>query len=103
MLLRHHLILDSIRYEIKKKIIQKAFKMTTATIGSRFQVVIPANERKQLALKAHQKVLIEQRNDEIVIRPLGGRSFRGITKVLQVKEDPVDYIANLRAEWDQRS
>jgi AbrB family looped-hinge helix DNA binding protein len=77
--------------------------MTTATIGTRFQVVIPAKERKGLALEAHQKVLIEQRYGEIVIRPLGGRSFRGITKTLQVNQDPVDYVAKLRAEWNQRS
>ncbi len=76
--------------------------MTTATIGARFQVVIPAKERKQLALKAHQKVLIEQRNGEIVIRPLGASSFRGITKELRSKEDPADYVAKLRAEWDHR-
>ena len=73
--------------------------MTTATIGSRFQVVIPAKERKQLALKVHQKVHIERRNDEIVIRPIGGSSFRGITKALQCNEDPVDYVTKLRAEW----
>ena len=72
--------------------------MTTATVGARYQVVIPAKERKQLALKPHQKVLVEQRDDEIVIRPLGGRSFRGITKALRSKEDPADYVAKLRAE-----
>lgn len=77
--------------------------MTTATIGARFQVVIPAKERKRLSLKAHQKVIVEERDNEIVIRPLGGHSFRGITKALAVKEDPVDYVARLRAEWDQRS
>lgn len=77
--------------------------MTTATIGARYQVAIPAKERKRLALKPHQKVLIEQRDDEIVIRQLGGSTFRGITKALKTKEDPVDYVAKLRAEWDQRS
>jgi AbrB family looped-hinge helix DNA binding protein len=76
--------------------------MTTATIGTRFQVVIPAKERKRLSLKPHQKVTIDQRNDEIVIRPLGTSSFRGITKALRTNEDPVDYIAKLRAEWNER-
>ena len=77
--------------------------MSTATIGSRFQVVIPAKERKRLSLKVHQKVSVEEKNNEIVIRPLGGQSFRGIAKELHCKEDPVDYVAKLRAEWDSRS
>ena len=76
--------------------------MSTATIGARYQVVIPSKERKRLGLKVHQKVLVEQRNDEIVIRPLETGSNRGITKALQTNEDPVDYVAKLRQEWEQR-
>lgn len=77
--------------------------MTTATIGARFQVVIPVDVRKNINLKPHQKIMIERKDDVIVLRPMGGgQSYRGIAKTIRTKEDPVDYISRLRNEWNQR-
>jgi len=77
--------------------------MTTATVGARFQVVIPADVRKKINLKPHQKVSIENLEDVLILKPIGGgHSYRGIAKTTRTNEDPLDYISRLRNEWNQR-
>ena len=49
--------------------------MTFATVGSRFQVVIPKEERKRLKLKPNTKVAIEVRNDHAPVCSDDGRSL----------------------------
>lgn len=76
--------------------------MTQATMGERYQVVIPRREREKLGLKAHAKVWIEARGDHLVIQPMTPGSGRGIGRALRDGADAADYIRTLRAEWDQR-
>ncbi len=76
--------------------------MTTATIGSRYQVVIPSRERKRLNLKPHTKVMVEAKEDYLIVRPQRS-GLRGIGRALAGGHDATDYVKTLRAEWEARS
>ena len=77
--------------------------MTTATVGARYQVVIPRDVRKRLPIKPHSKVNIEVRKDCLVVYPVSAKGLRGIGKELADGQDASDYVRELRAEWEQRT
>jgi len=74
--------------------------MSTATIGSRYQVVIPAAERRKIGLKPKDKVSVDVLENTIVIRPIDARHYRGLGEALRDGRDGVDYVRELRAEWE---
>lgn len=76
--------------------------MTKATIGARYQVVIPKNERRRLKLKPGLKVDVLAEKDRIVICPIAKQSWRGIGKDIADGVDASDYIKRLRDEWGER-
>ena len=77
--------------------------MTFATVGSRFQVVIPKEERKRLKLRPNTKVAIEARDDHLVIFPVRDSGPRGLGKELANGTDAGDYVKRLRQEWSRRA
>ena len=77
--------------------------MSTATVGARYQVVIPAPVRRQVDLKPHDKVSVEVEGGAIVVRPIDARRFRGIGDAVRTRKDPVNYVRELRAEWGAES
>ena len=74
--------------------------MSTATIGTRYQVVIPKREREQLGLRPHAKVVVEISDGAVVIRPLPDGDWRGVGRDLADGTDATDYVKKLRAEWE---
>ena len=48
------------------------------------QVVIPAKIRQRLGLKQGTKIFVEERNGEIVLRPLNREYFRKMSGILKV-------------------
>ena len=76
--------------------------MTAATIGTRYQVVIPRKEREALGLKPHMKVEISVENGCAVVRPVGAESWRGIGRDISGGKSTVNYVRELRAEWGGR-
>ncbi len=76
--------------------------MITAKIGSRFQVVIPKEERERLKLKPNTLVNVEARDDCIMIFPVNFSRLRGLGRELANNEDAVDYVKHLRNEWNLR-
>ncbi len=77
--------------------------MGQATVGSRYQVVIPSAIRQQLGLRPRSKVLLEVVDNMIVLRPVKSiASLHGIGRDLADGIDATDYIRQLRAEWSQR-
>ena len=76
--------------------------MITAKIGSRFQVVIPKEERERLGLKPNSLVNVEARDDCIMIFPVGFSRLRGLGLELANNEDAGDYVKRLRSEWNMR-
>lgn len=77
--------------------------MSMATVGARYQVVIPSREREKIGLKAHTQVLVEVRQDYIIVQPVGGKRARGIGSELRDGTDATDYVRRLRTEWERRS
>jgi AbrB family looped-hinge helix DNA binding protein len=77
--------------------------MTIATVGKRYQVVIPLKERKKLNIRPNSKVEVTTEDDKLVIYPISPASFRGIGRNLSDEIDATDYIKKLRPEWEERS
>ena len=77
--------------------------MSTATVGSRYQVVIPREVRKQIPLRPHSKVNIEVRDYCLVVCPINVAGWRGIGKALANGKDATDYVRTLRSEWSRRA
>ncbi len=109
-LLADSLDLISGRYDHKVKIILVCFgydrggrKMSHATVGQRYQVVIPALEREKLGIQAGDKVAVEVVDDHLELRVIDVRNLRGIGRELVSSEDPVNYVRELRAEWGTRT
>ena len=76
--------------------------MTTATIGSRYQVVIPKKERQRLDLKPMSRVNVEARENCIVLYPSTSKGLRGLGSRLADGTDATDYVRRLRDEWGLR-
>lgn len=77
--------------------------MTTATVGSRYQVVIPRAARRRMPIRPHSKVNIEVRDHCLVVYPVTATGWRGIGKALADGKDAADYIRALRDEWSSRA
>lgn len=76
--------------------------MTTATVGARYQIVIPRKERERMGLKPHAKVAVESRGDCLVIYPVSADALRGIGRELRDGTDATAYVKRLRREWTGR-
>ena len=62
------------------------------------QVVIPARIRKELGLAAGDKLLIERKQEEVILKPVTKLSqLRGVDRLKGASEE----VDKLRAEWDE--
>ncbi|MGD9138520.1 MAG: AbrB/MazE/SpoVT family DNA-binding domain-containing protein [Desulfobacterales bacterium] len=77
--------------------------MTIATVGKRYQVVIPLKERKKLNIKPNSKVEVTAEKDKLVIYLISPASFRGIGRDLSDEIDATDYVKKIRREWEERA
>jgi len=77
--------------------------MSQATVGKRYQVVIPLEERRKLNIKPKMKVDVVVEGDRLIIYPLSPAHLRGIGKKTANGEDPTDYVSRLRSEWERRA
>ncbi len=77
--------------------------MSQATVGKRYQVVIPLEERRKLNIKPKMKVDVVVEGDRLIIYPLSPAHLRGIGKKTANREDPTDYVSRLRSEWERRA
>jgi AbrB family looped-hinge helix DNA binding protein len=76
--------------------------MTQATVGKRYQVVIPLKERKKLGIKPNTRVDVVADGDRLIIYPLLPSKLRGIGRKTADGTDATDYVSKLRKEWEQR-
>lgn len=76
--------------------------MSRATVGNRYQVVIPLKERKKLDLKPNTKVEVVAEEDRLIIYPLLPSKLKGIGRAVADGTDATDYVARLRREWEKR-
>ena len=59
--------------------------MTTTVVTTKGQIVIPYRIRRKLNIKKGTKLYIEERDDELVIKPVTPEYFKKIAGVLQTK------------------
>ena len=76
--------------------------MSQATVGKRYQIVIPLKERQKLNIKPNTKVEVLAEGDRLIIYPLSPSHLRGIGRKTANGEDPTDYVSRLRSEWERR-
>ena len=79
--------------------------MLSVKVSTKHQIVVPSAARRALGIQAGDRLDVEIRGDELVLtgprrasqrlRGLGADVWRGI--------DPVDYVRELRREWDERA
>ncbi len=71
--------------------------MEIVKLSSKGQIVIPAWLRKELGLSEGDKLLIERRQEEVILKPMVKLSkLRGIDKL----EGTSDEIDKIRKEWN---
>lgn len=57
--------------------------MTTIVMTSKGQIVIPSKFRKKLSIKKGTKLIIEEKGDDLIIKPLTGKYFEKIAGMLR--------------------
>lgn len=74
--------------------------MPIVKLSSKGQIVIPAEIREYLKLEKGDKVLIEKKNQDIVLKPVAKLSrLKGIDK--GAWKDTSKEIDKMREEWDK--
>ncbi len=79
---------------------------TTIKVSSKYQIVIPREARKNLNLKAGDKLIVKVNNEKIIIYPqpksyakyslgLGKETWRGV--------DATEYVRKERETWKSQS
>jgi AbrB family looped-hinge helix DNA binding protein len=76
--------------------------MSRATVGKRYQVVIPLKEREKLEIRPNTKVEVVAEGDRLIIYPLSPSRLKGIGRAIADGTDATDYVARLRREWEKR-
>jgi len=65
--------------------------MTVATVSSKGQITLPAAARREAGINLHDRVYIESRNGEIVVRPIPDlmkfKGFAGKAKPREVERE----------------
>ena len=59
--------------------------MTISVITTKGQIVIPSKIRRRLNIKSGTKIFIEERGDEIILKPVTSAYFENIAGVLDTK------------------
>ena len=79
--------------------------MLSVKVSTKYQIVVPSAARRALGIEAGDRLRVEVTPDAIVLRPRGrraGRRLRGLGSEIWQGIDPVDYVRELRHEWDDR-
>ena len=59
--------------------------MTTTIVTTKGQIVIPSKIRRRMNIKRGTKLYIEEKGDELILKPVTARYFEKIAGVLQTK------------------
>ena len=76
--------------------------MTTTVVTTKGQVVIPSKIRRRLNIKTGTKLYIEEREDELVLKPITPAYFEKIAGVLQTKGKLSKSLLEERAKEKER-
>ena len=59
--------------------------MTISVMTTKGQIVIPSRIRRRLNIKSGTKIYIEERGDEIILKPVTSAYFENIAGILDTK------------------
>jgi AbrB family looped-hinge helix DNA binding protein len=79
--------------------------MLSVKVSTKHQIVVPSEARRSLGIRAGDRLSVEVTPDAIVLRPRPGRAgarLRGLGSEIWQGLDPVEYVRQLREEWDDR-
>jgi AbrB family looped-hinge helix DNA binding protein len=79
--------------------------MLSVKVSTKHQIVVPSRARRALGIEAGDRLSVEVTADAIVLRPRTGRAsarLRGLGSEIWQGVDPVEYVRQLRHEWDER-
>ena len=77
--------------------------MTTATLSAKSQVVLPAEIRKKLDLRAGDRLIIETENDRVIIRKAPISDVAMLEKYTSsIWHGYADGLQKARDEWNDR-
>jgi AbrB family looped-hinge helix DNA binding protein len=72
--------------------------MNVAIVTTKGQIVIPAKIRKRLKIKKGTKIYIEEKNNELVLKPVTGQYFGKLAGVLETRGNLSKKLLAARAE-----
>lgn len=78
--------------------------MLSVKVSSKHQIAVPSEVRRRLGIRAGDRLEVEVRDDEIVLRPRPGLAadrLLGMGRGMY-PPDPVSYVRALRDEWEER-
>ena len=72
--------------------------MDVVRISSKGQIVIPAKLRRELGLEVGDRLIVDRKEDAIILKPVVKLSkLRGVDKLKGVSEE----VDEIRKEWDR--
>ena len=74
-------------------------------VSTKHQIVVPSEARRRLGIEAGDRLDVELIDDAVVLRRAPDRPsdrLRGLGKELWSGIDPVEYVRDLRRQWDDR-
>ncbi len=85
---------------------ERCRRMETATVSSKFQVVIPRRAREILGIREGDKVVFDYRDGVVVLLPRPGdfvEFSRGLGAEVWKGADPEKYLEEERESWQKAS
>lgn len=79
--------------------------MLSVKVSTKHQIAVPSEARRALGIQAGDRLTVEVGPDAIILRPRGPRAgtrLRGLGREVWQGVDPVEYVRQLRSDWDDR-
>ncbi|MBA2381206.1 MAG: AbrB/MazE/SpoVT family DNA-binding domain-containing protein [Chloroflexi bacterium] len=79
--------------------------MLSVKVSTKHQIVVPSEARRALGIEAGDRLDVEIRDNELVLRGRrrASQRLRGLGSEVWRGVDPVEYVRGLRREWDERA
>jgi len=80
--------------------------MLSVKVSTKHQIAVPSEARRRLGIRAGDRLEVEISEDAIILRKRPARAsdrLRGLGSDAWQGVDPVEYVRELRREWDDRA
>jgi len=80
--------------------------MLSVKVSTKHQIAVPSEARHRLGIRAGDRLDVEINEDAIILRKrpaLASDRLRGLGADVWHGVDPVEYVRELRREWDDRA